>query len=423
MPRPSTPNSYMTADTVDGSPNKLGQKLGHILGLSMHKRCSSEGNASSPANPATPASVLRGSWSSFDNSAELTAGTGPLLARHSMLRSSQSSFSGPSAPLATPSITAAHAATLQGSIGLAASAAGAAAGVAAATAAAAVGEAVASGLTAASARPSATGSAPGSPAHAEQQHRLSHASEASSRSSRFSDATADTRRTTRQTDDIGPAAAVSRDVTSSPRPSQAHRISQVPRLSLSIATPKAAEAPLSPLRANRLKLRLTPSKAPPSPQEKRAQQQRQLERDLQRLQQLALQENAMHITLRNGLASASGESDVAGSSSEDDDQLLREFEAADPAEKEAILYRQLMMQQAERKAGRDEGWAYLVDCLPRPRLFTTDWMLRMSSKSLMHCSQMDPRTLAAAAVRPAWLSAVVAATKGLRAGFAPGRSL
>ncbi len=49
-------------------------------------------------------------------------------------------------------------------------------------------------------------------------------------------------------------------------------------------------------------------------------------------------------------------------SSADYDALLREFDAADAAGKEAILFRELMMQQQEKQTGEEGGVAACAIC-------------------------------------------------------------
>jgi hypothetical protein len=49
---------------------------------------------------------------------------------------------------------------------------------------------------------------------------------------------------------------------------------------------------------------------------------------------------------------------AAGDRGEWDDEIAREYDAADAADKEAILYRQLVVQQAEKHAGEAGGWQY-----------------------------------------------------------------
>jgi hypothetical protein len=46
---------------------------------------------------------------------------------------------------------------------------------------------------------------------------------------------------------------------------------------------------------------------------------------------------------------------AAGDRGEWDDEIAREYDAADAADKEAILYRQLVVQQAEKHAGEAGG--------------------------------------------------------------------
>lgn len=368
-------NTNIQADNAaDGHPLKRGQKLGSLgqmLGLNMHRPRTSEGSTSSPAHPATPGSAAAAARSSTDSVPELAGGPRPLLARRSMLRSSQSSFSGPTAPLMTASMTATQAAVLQETF--VASAAGTAAGAVAI----AGGEPAATAGAAAEfiGSPVSVHGGSGSPASAEKQQRpehihLSNACGAvpSSMSSGAGNAATGGSRANRQTDVGSPVAAASRNVPVSPPGSQHHRHGpgHAAGLSMSVTTPKAVEAQLSPLRSNRRNLQLAPRPGSVSPEQKRLQQQQQIERDLERLQQLALQESAAHLTLEDDLADAAAheqlDSDLENSSSIVDDQLLKEFEAADPAEKEAILYRQLMLQQVERKAG---GSACGTPCMRR----------------------------------------------------------
>jgi hypothetical protein len=100
---------------------------------------------------------------------------------------------------------------------------------------------------------------------------------------------------------------------------------------------------LSPLRSSRRQLKLSPSKMVQHTAVRHHQLLEARQHEERLLQQAA---DALQQLQGDGAAARAGDRDAW------DDELAGEYDAADAAEKEAILYRQLVAQQAEKHAGQ-----------------------------------------------------------------------
>lgn len=105
----------------------------------------------------------------------------------------------------------------------------------------------------------------------------------------------------------------------------------------------------SPLRSSRTKLTLSPSKVAMHAGQ---QHQQQLERQ-QLLREQQEREQQLLMAALEALREQQQQAATVnvGDKSTWDEEVLREYEAADAAGKEAILYKQLVLQQAEKQAG------------------------------------------------------------------------
>jgi hypothetical protein len=317
--------------------------LGSMLGLSLKRRNNEEQAAAAAApRPVSPFAAVAGdataaaasgfpadAQASFDSLPE-SAGPLPcsLMAKRNSYLNSSNSFSSATAPPLPPGFSAAHAA-----------ATGAAAGHL--TLAAAAGAAAAAGM---GVTDSVQLLAAGGRLLHQRSRYSSRTSDCSSVQYAGSEAAAEGRSLN--------GVRVSRSFSSSSAVAEQQHQQQHAAgvLSAGKGRPGSAGEVLSPLRSSRRQLKLSPSKMVQHAAvrhqqllQARQQEERLLQQAAEALQQLQGDPAAV---ARSGW----------------DDEVAREYDAADAADKEAILYRQLVLQQAEKQAG-DSGSRQCVTLL------------------------------------------------------------
>jgi hypothetical protein len=321
---------------------KGAHELGSMLGLSMKRRNNEEPPAAAAPRPISPFAAVAGdaasaaaagfaadAQASFDSLPE-SAGPLPcsLMAKRNSYLNSSNSFSSATAPPLPPSFTAAHAA---------AAAAAGGAGVhlsLAAAGAAGMGVTDSVQLLAAGGR---------------LLHQRSRYSSRTSDSSSVQYAGSEAAGAGR----IPGGLRVSRSMSSSSAAAEHHHQQQQHAVGLLHARgrPGTAGEVLSPLRSSRRQLKLSPSKMV----QHAAIRHQQLLQARQQEERL-LQQAADALQQLQGDAAAVDRSGW-------DDEVAREYDAADAAEKEAILYRQLVLQQAEKQAGEAGSCELLLQML------------------------------------------------------------